>query len=85
MNIDRLVRLLVVSALPVWGELCHAEEDFVPPLDAPITRGAEAAHQVAAEPSPYDWRLDTVIFTEISPVAAPDIAIKLPEDQREAH
>ena len=29
------------------------------------------------------WRLDAAVFTEITPFTAPDIAIKLPADQRE--
>ena len=52
-------------------------------MEAPVTRGAEAAHQVETERAGYDWRLDPAIFTQISPVTAPEIAIKLTQDQRE--
>jgi hypothetical protein len=52
-------------------------------VDLPVSQDAEAAHQVEADRVRLDWRLDPAIFTEISPVNAPEVAIKLPEDQRE--
>ena len=52
-------------------------------LDLPVSQDAEAAHQLEADRVRLDWRLDPAIFTEISPVNAPEVAIKLPEDQRE--
>jgi hypothetical protein len=75
----RLTATLAMLAASAWS---HAT-DQAPPLDLPVTRGAEAAHQVEADQVRRDWRLDPAIFTDISPVNAPDIAIKLPEDQRE--
>jgi len=52
-------------------------------VDLPVSQDAEAAHQVEVNRAHLDWRLDPAIFTEISPVNAPEVAIKLPEDQRD--
>lgn len=63
----------------------HASDQPPPPVQEPVSQAAEAAHQVVADQDRQDWRLDPAIFTDILPVNAPDVAIKLPEDQREEH
>ncbi len=52
------------------------------PADAPEL-DAESGHRIEEPGGWRDWRLDPAVFTEISPVTATEIAIKLPEDQRE--
>ena len=43
---------------------------------------AEAAHDVEWNDDDETWQLDTVIFTELSPITSADVAVKLPEDQQ---
>ncbi len=43
---------------------------------------AEAAHDVEWNDDDETWQLDTAIFTELSPIASADVAVKLPEDQQ---
>jgi hypothetical protein len=49
----------------------------------PVDPSAEAAYQLEAGYVAADWRFDPTIFTDISPVSVPEVAIKLPEDQRD--
>ncbi|MDH3640760.1 MAG: hypothetical protein OES38_01605 [Gammaproteobacteria bacterium] len=76
------VSLLAAGLVVGASATAHASE---PPadLDLPVSQDAEAAHQIEADRVRLDWRLDPAIFTEISPVNAPEVAIKLPADQRE--
>ena len=52
------------------------------PSDA-VELDAESGQKIEEPGVRRDWRLDSAVFTEISPVTAAEIAIKLPEDQRE--
>ena len=63
--------LLTLVALPAWSN--------VPPPPAEM----EAAHQVLYGAGLRDWRLDTAVFIDLSPVTATEPAVQLPEDQRE--
>ncbi len=58
-----------------------ASADDVPGL--PVDPDAEAAYQLDGT-NLEDWRLDPAIFTEISPVDVPEVAIRLPDDQTQA-
>ena len=66
-----LCLLLALFALPAWSN--------VPPPPAEM----EAAHQVLYGAGLRDWRLDTAVFIDLSPVTATEPAVQLPEDQRE--
>ena len=70
--------LLFASAL-FWSTGVLAEEY---PSDA-VELDAESGQKIEEPGVRRDWRLDSAVFTEISPVTAAEIAIKLPEDQRE--
>jgi hypothetical protein len=63
--------LLAFYVLPAWSNL--------PPPPAEM----EAAHQVLYGAGLRDWRLDTAVFIDLSPVTATEPAVQLPEDQRE--
>lgn len=63
----------------MWSTSGLAEEI---PVDA-VELDAESWRRIEEPAARRDWRLDPVVFTEISPVTASEIAIKLPEDQRE--
>ena len=54
-----------------------------PAAQAPVDPGAEAAYQLETPQTEQDWRLDPTVFTDISPVSVPEVAIKLPDDQEE--
>ena len=71
----RLMGLVVL----MWSASGLAEEI---PVDA-VELDAESWQRIEEPAARRDWRLDPVVFTEISPVTATEIAIKLPEDQRE--
>jgi len=83
--------LALAGAMAMIGMAVHGHATEQPPPAAdlsvsqglPVSLAAEATYQVQADQVRYDWRLDPAIFTDISPVNAPDIAIKLPADQRE--
>lgn len=75
--IIRSMAALGIAALAVVG----APYSYASEL--PVSTDAEAAHQVEADQERRNWRLDPAIFTDISLVNAPEVAIKLPEDQRE--
>ena len=81
--VRQLLRLAAAATISSAGGYSHADDQSLPSIDVPVGPDAEAAHQVAAEQVQRDWRLDPAIFTDISPVNAPEIAIKLPEDQLE--
>ncbi len=69
--------LLLLSLTPAWaGEA---------PIDTPPASevAADSEHRVEEPGERRDWHLDTAVFTEISPVTATEIAIKLPKDQQE--
>ncbi len=66
-----LFMVLALCALPAWSN--------VPPPPAEM----EAAHQVLYGAGLRDWRLDTAVFIDLSPVTATEPAVQLPEDQRE--
>ena len=48
-----------------------------------LPSAAEAAYQMAIENEAEDLLLDEAIFTEISPVTAVEVSLKLPPDQQE--
>ena len=54
-----------------------------PVPEAPVDPEAEAAYQLEVVQNEQDWRLDPMVFTDISPVSVPEVAIKLPDDQRD--
>ena len=78
-----LFRALAIGALLVWVAADGYATEPPPAADLPVSQDAEAAHQVQGDQVRFDWRLDPAIFTDISPVNAPDIAVKLPADQRD--
>lgn len=88
MRIEMVIRskrsLAFAVLMTAAAATSHAAEQPLPP-DLPAGTDAQAAHQVRADQARRDWRLDPAIFTDISPVNAPEIAVKLPEDQREEH
>lgn len=71
----RLIGFVVL----MWSASGLAEEI---PVDA-VELDAESWQRIEEPAARRDWRLNPVVFTEISPVTATEIAIKLPEDQRE--
>ena len=91
MNIDpkedldmRVFLIALMACLVTLSFVGHGHAADASPAPPPlVSTGAEAAHQVAAEEGRVDWQLDTVIFTDISPIDAPEVAIKLPDDQQE--
>ena len=54
-----------------------------PSATVPVDPVAEAAYQLETPQIEQDWRLDPTVFTDISPVSVPEVAIKLPDDQEE--
>jgi hypothetical protein len=80
MRISGLAQFLVAVLI---GAPSYASDQ--PPFEdsVQVSAGAEATYQVEADRVRRDWHLDPAIFTDISPVSAPDVAIKLPEGQRE--
>lgn len=91
MNIDpkedldlRVFLIALMACLVALSFVGHGHAADAAPVPPPlVSTGAEAAHQVAAEERRVDWHLDTAIFTDISPIDTPEVAIKLPEDQQE--
>jgi len=85
MRTERVIRaLLWLAAITQFGGAAAYASDPLPPAaNSPVSQSAQAAQQVTTAESPQDWRLDTAIFTDILPVNAPEIAIKLPADQRD--
>ena len=63
-----------VGARPVSGDPASA---------APVTPQAEAAYQLEVAQPRQNWRLDPMVFTELSPVSVPEVAIRLPDDQQD--
>ena len=43
----------------------------------------EAAHQVHVGAGERDWKLDTAVFIELSPVTVAEPALGLPDDQQD--
>ena len=52
-----------------------------PAAEAPVSPQAEAAYQL--EHRQQNWHLDPMVFTDLSPVSVPEVAIKLPADQQD--
>ena len=81
--------LMVFAALILAAAVASAAEAPMPaaPVVTPPTvlvpPEAEAPYQVATESAQKVRWLDTAVFTEISPLTVPDVAVKLPDDQRE--
>ncbi len=75
----RPINLLLTGVVLMCATSALAEEY---PADA-VELDAESGQRIEEPGARRDWRLDPVVFTEISPVTATEIAIKLPEDQRE--
>jgi hypothetical protein len=70
------------------GFACVAEAAQAPVIDLPaavslLPPQAEAPYQVSREGEQKVRWLDPALFTEISPLTVPDVAVKLPEDQQE--
>jgi hypothetical protein len=59
--------------------LCAAAEGAEP---APPPE-MEAAHQVHVGAGQRDWKLDTAVFIELSPVTVAEPALGLPDDQQD--
>ena len=74
------LRLMLVSGAGLFAVVAAARSQGA---DQPVGQDAEAAHQVESDHERRDWHLDPAIFTDILPVNSPDVAVKLPEDQRE--
>ncbi len=91
MNIDpkedldmRVFLIALMACLVTLSFVGHGHAaDAAPAVPPLVSTGAEAAHQVAVEEDGADWHLDTAIFTDISPIDTPEVAIKLPDDQQE--
>jgi len=65
--------VLAILMLPVLAAAADA-----PP---PVPPEAEAAYQDLTEETREPVALDEAVFTEISPLAVPEVGIRLPEDQ----
>jgi hypothetical protein len=61
----------------------EAPVPVAPPPNLLIPPEAEAPYQVVSEAEQKVRWLDSAVFTEISPLSVPDVAVKLPEDQQE--
>ncbi|MCZ6710474.1 MAG: hypothetical protein O7B25_08935 [Gammaproteobacteria bacterium] len=87
MHTEMIIRVLFTVTLAVAAAAIprsgHSTEQPPSPAPSPVSQAAEATYQVDADLLRNDWRMDPAMFTDISPVNAPDIAIRLPEDQRE--
>ena len=90
-------RSLLMLALVGCTGLLHAgqapsaepAESSVPDARAPIgdaldesMKAAEAAYQLTQRDDRGNW-LDPTVFTAITPMTVPDVAIRLPADQEE--
>jgi len=69
----RRLWMLGLLMLPVLAAAADA-----PP---PVPPEAEAAYQDLTEETREPVALDEAVFTEISPLAVPEVGIRLPEDQ----
>lgn len=71
--------------LVIAGSAAAAEAPVMPQSGAVelIPPQAEAPYQVAEEGEQKVRWLDPALFTEITPLTVPDVAVKLPEDQQE--
>jgi hypothetical protein len=79
MNTNRCLHTVFGLALCLGAGIAGAN----PAADTAVSPQAEAAYQVEDMHPELDWRLDPTVFTEISPVSVPEVAIKLPEDQED--
>jgi len=84
----RFSGLSVTAASLLLGFACAAGAAEAPVIDLPaelvlIPPQAEAPYQVSREGEQKIRWLDPALFTEISPLTVPDVAVKLPEDQQE--
>jgi len=84
----RFSGLSVTAASLLLGFACAAGAAEAPVSDLPaegvlIPPQAEAPYQVSREGEQKIRWLDPALFTEISPLTVPDVAVKLPEDQQE--
>ena len=80
--IARVIGCLLLSA--VVGAVQAAEAPQPTPVEVKlIPPAAEAPYQVIRETQQQVRWLDPTIFTEISPLSVPDVALKLPADQEE--
>ena len=78
---------IAARVIVTWSAMAAfaAEAPMVPELGESllIPPEAEAPYQVVQEGSQRVRWLDPAIFTEITPVTVPDVAVKLPADQQE--
>ena len=63
----------------MWSTPLLADEF---PADA-VELDAESGQRIEEPGGRRDWRLDPAVFTDIYQVTTTEVAIKLPEDQRE--
>ncbi len=74
MRTSSLVLTLLLACAPLQAQ------------EAPLELGVRVHELPGAVENHLDaraWRLDSAVFTEIRPFTVPDIAIALPQDQRE--
>ena len=74
-----LVWLLTAGCMAAWAQ--EAPMPAVEPLPEPLPAEAEAPYQDLKSDRGRSLTLDEAIFTDISPLTAPEIGIALPEDQ----
>ncbi len=82
-KVDRwhfFAKLWLAGMFALLGSVPLLAEEF--PADA-VELDAESGQRIEEPGARRDWRLDPAVFTDISPVTATEIAIKLPEDQRD--
>jgi len=84
----RFSGLSATAASLLLGFACAAGAAEAPMIDLAvegvlIPPQAEAPYQVSREGEQRVRWLDPALFTEISPLTIPDVAVKLPEDQQE--
>ena len=80
------VRLAFCAGVLAVGLVANAAEAPAPVISSPsvlVPPEAEAPYQIATESDQKVRWLDSAVFTEITPLSVPDVAVKLPEDQQE--
>ena len=73
----------VLPALLLAGLSQAAEAPMSTPVEIQVPVSAEAAYQTGRPQTVGPPGLDEAVFTDITPLTVPELAIRLPEDQQE--